>query len=305
MQVDNVFSAPAELKFIDGEEPGTFAGFGSVYGNEDSHSDVVLQGAFAASLAGYANTKSLPRMFVEHSHWKGGDPLPVGIWQSVTEEPGGLRVKGRLIGIDHPDVKRVSDLMHAGELKGLSIAFPTPASNTVIYGRRPGEPRRTLKQLHVVSIDIVGDPSNPLARIDTMKSLLVQADQQAACDALGAAMDLHRTSMSGGNSPNMEQRAAMMGHLQAAHMALTGSPVPRGMKSAPTLREAEAAIGMMFGLSNAQVRDITDHGLKSWLSRDENRELVEQTELDRLAALDTETRSSLKATLAEFSLPEF
>jgi HK97 family phage prohead protease len=302
MQIHDVFTADAELKFVEGGEPGTFGGLGAVFGNEDSHSDVILPGAFVHSLAQYATTKTMPRMFVEHSHWTGGDPLPVGIWQSMAEEGGGLRVKGKLIGMDHPDVKRVADLMAAGELKGLSIAFPTPPANQVVFGRRAGEPRRTLKQLHVMSVDIVGDPSNPLARVDNMKSILVQADQQAACDAIANAMQLHRDATTGGNSPTVEQRSAMMDHLQAAHMALTGSPLPRGMKSAPTLREAEAAIGMMFGLSNAAVREITDHGLKSWLSRDGNREQVEAAEQERLSA---ELRSGLKATLTEFSLPTF
>lgn len=274
----DTFAAMAELKFLDNEPAGTFGGLGAVFGNIDSHGDLIVPGAFAASLAEHKARGTMPRMFVEHSAYLGGDPLPVGVWEQMEEEAGGLRVKGRLIALDHPDVKRVADLMTARVLGGLSIGFPTPKGDAAEFGKRAGEPRRTLKRVNLLSVDIVADPSNPQARIQEMKSIMLQADQQAACDAVAAAMQVHRDSMSGGNSPTVEQRSVLMQHLQTAHMALTGSPLPRGMKSAPTLREAEAAIREMFGLSNAQAREITEHGLKSWLSRDESdREQVEVT----------------------------
>ena len=41
---------PAEFKFADGGEAGTFEGYASVYGNQDSHGDVVEPGAFKEHL---------------------------------------------------------------------------------------------------------------------------------------------------------------------------------------------------------------------------------------------------------------
>lgn len=299
MQIHDVFSARAELKFIDGEPDGTLGGLGAVYNVEDSHGDVIMPGAFTETLAEQKAAGRMPRMYVEHSAYTGGDPLPIGVWDTVTDETEGLRVKGRLVGMTDPRIQRIAELVRAGAMGGLSIAFITPPGGAAI-GRKSGEPRRRLSKVKLLSIDLVGDPSNALARVDSMKSLLVQADQQAACDALLRAMQLHRDTMSGGNSPNVSQRSAMLEHLQAAHMALTGSPVPHGMKSLPTLREAEAAIGMMFGLSCAQARAVTEHGLKAWLSRDENREQVSAEATAAAKALREEM-----ASLSSFTLPSF
>jgi HK97 family phage prohead protease len=298
MQIHDVFSARAELKFIENEAPGTFGGLGSVFENEDHHGDVMEHGAFTETLAEHKAAGTRPAMYVEHSAFKGGDPLPIGVWTEIAQEDGGLRVKGRLVGMSSPHIQRVAELMREEPpaLGGLSIAFITPPGGAII-GRKSNEPRRRLKRVKLLSIDVVGDPSNALARIDGMKSVLVQADQQAACQALGQAMELHRATMSGGNSPTVEQRTALMTHLQAAHMALTGTPMPEGMKAMPTLREFEAAIGTMFGLTNSQARAITEHGIKSWLSRDEDREQVD--------VASRETRAELSAALANFNLPSF
>jgi hypothetical protein len=298
----DVFSAAAELKFVDGDsEPaGTFSGLGAVYNTEDSHRDIIMPGAFATSLKAYAAAGTMPTMYAQHSAFVGGDLLPIGKWTSISEESDGLHVKGRLIALDHPDVKRVADLMREGAMGGLSIAFVTPPGGA-IFGKKADEPRRRLKELKLLAIDVVSDPSHQDARIDGMKSIMVQADQQAACDAIGQAMQLHRDALSGGNSPNAEQRQKFMEHLQTAHMALTGSPMPRGMKNTPTLREAETAIGMMFGISNAQVRAITEHGLKAWISREENHEQVDSAAQTAIA----EVTKGIAASLADFSLPKF
>jgi len=294
----DVFAASAELKFLDNEPDGTFGGLGAVFGNRDSHGDVIMPGAFAASLATYAQTKTLPRMYVEHSAWTGGDPLPVGRWTSMTEEDGGLRVKGRLIGLDHPEVKRVAELMREGELNGLSIAFPTPPASSIVFGKSAGEPRRTLRQLHLMSVDIVGDPSNSLARIDSMKSMMVQGDQATAAAAIAKAMALHRESMAGGNAPNLEQRSRFMAHLQDAHEALTGHKIPPGMKSAETIRELEAWLhdpvdGLGWPISKA--RAVAAAGFKA---------AVNPRDGDDEPVADEETLTELR-TLGDFTLPSF
>ena len=44
---------PFEIKFAKDGPPGTFSGYGAVFGNVDDGGDVLVKGAFAASLAGW------------------------------------------------------------------------------------------------------------------------------------------------------------------------------------------------------------------------------------------------------------
>lgn len=294
----DVFSAAAELKFLDGEPEGTLGGLGAVYGNIDSHRDLILHGAFADSIAEHKANGTRPQMFVEHSAFTGGDPLPIGVWDSITEEPQGLRVKGRLVGMSHPTVQRVADLLREKPpvLSGLSVAFVV-APGGAVFGKSAGEPRRTLKKLNLVAIDIVGDPSNPRARIDNMKSMMVQGDQAAAATAVAKAMMLHRMTLAGGNAPSNDQRLELLSHLQDAHHALTGTKMPPGMKAADTIRELEAWLhdpvdGLGWSVSKA--RAVAAAGFKAAVTpRDGDDEPADQ-----------ETLAELKA-LGDFSLPSF
>lgn len=263
MQISNIFSTPAEFKFLDDGETGVFDGYGAVFGNVDSHGDVIAQKAFADSLARLRAAGTMPAMYAEHSAFKGGDSLPIGVWTDIEEDDTGLRVKGKISALDTDHGRRIRGLMRDGAMRGLSIAYSVPSGGAVI-GRKAGEPKRLLKSIDLIAIDVVQNPSNSAARVDSIKSIMLQADHEAATAAVVAAMKTHRDSMSGGNSPNADQRAQMMAHLSDAHKALTGEAMPKGMKSAPsTIREYEAWIRDEFGLSNSQARDIAEHGFKS------------------------------------------
>lgn len=302
MVTPETLSASAELKFLDNEPAGTFGGLASVYGNRDSHDDVVAPGAFSESLAERkAQGRGLPKMYDNHSAFIGGSKHPIGKWDSMVEEPNGLRVKGHLIGMDHPDVKRIYDLMMEGEAGGLSIAF-APRPGGVVVGRRAGEPKRLLKSLDLFAVDVVFEASNPLAQIDHIKSLSLLCDPQAATGALVKAMVLHQQVTSGGNSPNGAQRAELMSLMQAAHHALTGQMMPPGMKQAPeTIREFEEwlrdpVVGL--GMSHSRARAIAEGGFKASLPRDG----------EGGSAVVPATKALLKdisASIDGFSLPKF
>jgi HK97 family phage prohead protease len=299
MPMPETFAAPAELKFLDNEPEGTLGGLGSVFGNEDSHGDVVLPGAFKDTLAQHKSNGSMPRMYVEHSAFVGGDPLPIGVWTEMEEVSDGLRVKGRLVGMTVPHISRVSELIKAHALRGLSIGFATNPGGAIL-GRKSTEPKRQLKSVQLFSVDLVGDPSNARARVESYKSLMMQGDQQAACDALAKAMALHLSSLAGGNSPTVEQRSNMLAHLQDAHHALTGQRMPPGMKTAETIRELEAWLhdpvdGLGWSISKA--RAVAAGGFKAAEhSRDGDGETT---------VIDREALTELTASLAGFSLPSF
>lgn len=291
---------PAELRYLDGEPEGTIGGYGSVWESPDSYGDVVTRGAFAETLAAHRANGTMPSMYVEHSAFTGGDPLPVGAWDEMVEDEKGLRVKGHLVALDHPDVRRVHVLMREKPrplISGLSIAFTVPEGGA-IRSNKAGEPKRRVNRMNLFAVDLVADPSANDARISSVRS--AGGDAAAAAAHVANAIALHREAMTGSSSPNSDQRAAMLLHLQNAHMALTGCAMPPGMRF--TLREFEAWLGTSLGLSNAEARSVSETGFKAFLSRDATGG-KEPTEAEVRAALEAKTE--LADALAGFSLPTF
>lgn len=143
--------APVDLKAVDTD--GTFEGYASVFGAEDMAHDVVMPGAFAASLAqrGAAGIRML---------WQHDPAEPIGRWLSVAEDRLGLRVRGRL----DPGVARAREaasLLRGGAVDGLSIGF------RVVEARRErSPPLRRLLRLDLWEISIVTFPMLPGARVE-------------------------------------------------------------------------------------------------------------------------------------------
>lgn len=291
--------APIEFKFVGDEQPGVFEGYGSVFHNIDSYGDMVLPGAFGPSLAEHKAKGTAPGMYAEHSiYTMSGDLLPVGKWLSVEEDDHGLRVKGKISALDTDVGRRLRSLMRDGAMTGLSIAYQVPKGGA-IFGdkKKPSEPIRTLRQVNLASIDIVRDPANGSARIDSIKSLLVQADHAAACKAVADCIKMHMATMSGNDSPNLDERAQMLGHLKAAHKALTGNEMPAGMKHMPkTLREGEAWLRERLSLTHTQARALAECGMKSLLPREEGQ--------DQATVIETVHRE-LASIVTGFALPKF
>lgn len=262
------FSAPAELKFaLDADAPpGTISGIASAYGVLDSHHDVVTKGAFSSGIA----AGRLPRMYLNHSAFlPGGSPLTVGLWSKVDDTDTGLRVTGRLYDIDHPEINLLRENIKNGQIDALSIAFHVPEGGAVL-GRKAGEPKRTLNKVDLISVDFVGIGSNPLARIDSVKSAADARD--AACASLCSAADLHSAALSSGNGAMIDHSKAMMNHVQAAHVALTGLAIALKF-GFTTVRDFEEWLhrhrddgGM--GFSNTKAREIGNLVFKT-LPRDE------------------------------------
>lgn len=57
MQTKQRLDVPLSLKSV--SDSGEFEGYGSVFGVKDSHDDVVMSGAFAASLRAWSDRKAL------------------------------------------------------------------------------------------------------------------------------------------------------------------------------------------------------------------------------------------------------
>jgi HK97 family phage prohead protease len=90
---------------------GVIEGYGSVFGNPDLGGDIILPGAFADSLKSGRKVK----MLRQHD----ADDV-IGVWDEISEDRDGLRVKGRLL-LSIGDGKDAFELVKAGALDGLSI----------------------------------------------------------------------------------------------------------------------------------------------------------------------------------------
>lgn len=190
-----------EVKFApdDVAKDGTFEGYGAVFGNVDSYGDVILKGAFKASLRDWGKAKSLPPMLVQHGGWMmtDMDALPIGKWLEMSEDDIGLRVKGQLINLDTERGKTIYGAMREGVLDGMSIGY---RAKEFTYGTKPDEPRRTLKAVDLVELSVVTFPANGRARIDAVKAAdLTERDlERVLTQDAGLSRSVARRLMAGG-----------------------------------------------------------------------------------------------------------
>lgn len=133
---------------------GVIEGYGSIFGNIDQGGDLILPGAFSSSLKSGRKVK----MLREHCP----DDL-IGVWDEVTEDANGLRVKGRLL-LTIDDGRNAFELVKSGALDGLSIGYRTVESEYNNSGNR------LLKQVDLWEVSLVTFGMNELARIDAVKA---------------------------------------------------------------------------------------------------------------------------------------
>jgi HK97 family phage prohead protease len=161
-------SIPVELKLAGPEAaPGAFEGYASLFGVIDQGGDMVAPGAFTQTLAAMKARGYAVPMYLNHGAMAGSDPLPVGIWRSITEDAKGLAVSGELLGLNTDAGAYRYELVKGGAMRGLSIGYRAKKAD---YGKKPGEPRRTLKQIDLIEISIVDDPMLAQAQVQNVKS---------------------------------------------------------------------------------------------------------------------------------------
>ena len=151
----------------------TFSGYGAVFGNIDSHGDVILKGAFADTIA----TDAVPLMFLNHDLYS----LPIGKWTKLEEDDYGLLVEGEFL-----DTAAGSDAYtaaKAGAITGLSIGYVVVDADILSSGVR------SLTSLSLKEISVVTFPSNGLARINEVKSFDADTDHERELVRRGFTID--------------------------------------------------------------------------------------------------------------------
>lgn len=162
-----------EVKFAADEidaKTGEFSGYGAVFGNIDSHGDVIAPGAFTETLAEWASKGRLPSMKLMHGtalNPFSGDDLPIGLWKTMREDGRGLYVQGKLSGLDTDFGRRIYGLMKDGALGGLSIGYKAKRTSRPAPGSKA---KRILDAIHLGEISLVDEPSNDRSRVSDIKA---------------------------------------------------------------------------------------------------------------------------------------
>lgn len=138
-------------------DQGTFEGYASNFGVLDQGNDIVVRGAYAATLA-----KRGPRgikLLYQHD-----SSQPLGWWEAMSEDEIGLKVRGRLMVDEVPKAREVHALMKAGVIDGLSIGYCV-----VNAARDASNGARLLQEVDLREISVVTFPMNEESRIATVK----------------------------------------------------------------------------------------------------------------------------------------
>ncbi|MNR93520.1 Caudovirus prohead protease [compost metagenome] len=148
-----------ELKAV--QEDGFFSGYGAVFGNVDWYNDVILPGAFKASLEKWQSKNKMPPVL-----WNHNDSEPIGVYTQIYEDEKGLFVEGKLLIDDVPRAKSTYALLKAGAIDGLSIGYSTKKAN------QKGNGVRELIEVDIGEISIVTQPANDRSLITSVKNKL-------------------------------------------------------------------------------------------------------------------------------------
>ena len=129
------------------------SGYASLFGTRDQGGDVVMPGAYAASLARLGAEGRAVKMLWQH------DPTqPIGVWDEVREDARGLFVKGRLL-LEVQAAREAHALLKAGAIDGLSIGYRTLRSEKTASGQR------VLHEIELWEVSLVTFPMLPQARV--------------------------------------------------------------------------------------------------------------------------------------------
>lgn len=148
-----------EVKASGGDSSGTFEGLLSVFGEEDSYSDIVVKGAFSHTLKEHRTKGRMPALLWQHDARE-----PIGVFREMRETDQGLFVKGELFVDDIPKAKQAYRLLKEGGLSGMSIGFKTVDSEIKANGVR------LLKEIELMEGSLVTFPALDSARVMDVKS---------------------------------------------------------------------------------------------------------------------------------------
>lgn len=157
------------------DKKGRIRGYGAATGNVDRGGDMILAGAFTKTLARF-KSEGLPLMC-----WMHDMAQPIGKWTVAREDQKGLWLEGQL-NLETTAGRDAYAHVKAQDVTGLSIGYRTPKGARTYEGKGVFH----LKEVDVWEVSVVGNPMNPLATIETVKT--IESKSQAIDMLRGAGM---------------------------------------------------------------------------------------------------------------------
>ena len=139
-------------------EEGSIEGYASVFGGVDSYGDMIEPTAFDNVI----KSGQKPLMFYQHNRWS----IPIGVWESLSVDEKGLKVKGRL-NLELEEAREVYSALKFGSLNGMSIGFRMHDRD---YEYDDNDICHIKNIAELLEISIVNFPADKEARIDAVKS---------------------------------------------------------------------------------------------------------------------------------------
>lgn len=149
-----------EIKFQGDGSQGIFEGYASVFNNVDSDGDIMLPGAFKKTLV---NQTRKVAMFFNHRTWE----IPVGKWESISEDSKGLYVVGQLTP-GHSGASDLKAAMQHETVEGMSVGFAATKNDYDLLGGG-GRAFKNVSALREISVCTF--PANEQAGVTAMKSV--------------------------------------------------------------------------------------------------------------------------------------
>jgi uncharacterized protein len=147
-----------EVRFAVDESEGIIEGHAAIFGElVPYHNERVERGAFTKTLAEHLAAGTRPAML-----WSHGDDV-IGVWESVTEDERGLKVRGRIIRETQRGAEAFA-LIKAKAVDGFSIGFF--ARDSV----RDKSGVRVIRDVDLIEISITPTPASRKARITQVRS---------------------------------------------------------------------------------------------------------------------------------------
>ncbi|WP_431688796.1 HK97 family phage prohead protease [Hahella sp. NBU794] len=183
MHTKQKLDIPLKIKSL--SDTGEFEGYGSVFGVKDSYSDIVVKGAFTASLERWKQQGRLPALLWQHRMDE-----PIGVYTAMEEDEHGLKLSGRLLVDDDPLAKRAYGHLKAGSISGLSIGYSVP-SNGMEYDS--AKEAFLIKEIDLWEVSLVTFPANDEARIAQVKHRQRNAEHAQALAAISSLKHIFTT----------------------------------------------------------------------------------------------------------------
>lgn len=179
--VKEIKRLPFEVKnFVEENEFFTFEGYASTFGNVDLGDDIIVAGAFKASLEKNSEVPVL---------WQHKMAEPIGKSIQLFEDANGLYIKANLPKDDTLVSGRVIPQMKIGSIKEMSIGFFSIEDEVK-------EGFRYIKEIELFEVSLVTKAMNPQALVNAFKSMDSIKDVEQSLKELGLSRSEAKTLIS-------------------------------------------------------------------------------------------------------------